>query len=134
MAAARTQTRRRKAPAKRTSANKRKRPPARAKRSLLASRPSLHLTTQLQPHQLDVLALALIAIGVFLGGVAYAGWSGGTLGDGAVRATHFVLGWLGNAIPAVLVIGGGLMPARELRPPGRPLKTSALTLTAAIAL
>ena len=44
-------------------------PAARARRSLLAARPRLP-TVALEPHQIDILALALIAIGVFLGGVA----------------------------------------------------------------
>ncbi len=44
-------------------------------------------TVALEPHHVDILALALIAVGIFLGGVSYLDWAGGTLGDGAVRAT-----------------------------------------------
>ena len=65
--------------------SKRGAPPARARRSLLASRPRLP-SLVLAPHHVDVVALALIALGVFLGGVAYGHWAGGALGDGAVRA------------------------------------------------
>ena len=39
---------------------------------------------QLEPHHVDIIALALIAIGIFLAGVAYLHWAGGALGDGAV--------------------------------------------------
>ena len=55
------------------AATKRKQPPARrAKRSLLASRPALPVPKlELQPHQVDIVGLALVAIGVFLAGVAY---------------------------------------------------------------
>ena len=60
-------------------------PRARGKRSLLASRPSLRGWLELEPHQVDVIALALIALGIFLAGVAYLRWGGGTVGDGAVH-------------------------------------------------
>jgi DNA segregation ATPase FtsK/SpoIIIE, S-DNA-T family len=112
---------------------KRRRPPARARRSLLAGRPRLP-TVALQPHQIDIIALALIAIGVFLGGVEYAHWAGGAVGDGVGRATRFCFGALGYAVPAGLVAGGGLILARELRPPARPLRTGVICLVAAITL
>ena len=61
------------------------RPPG-ARAALAAREPSAALpTVELEPHHVDILALALVALGVFLGGVAYLGWAGGALGDGAVR-------------------------------------------------
>ena len=110
-----------------------KTPRARARRSLLAARPRMP-TVALEPHQTDILALALIAVGVFLGGVEYAHWAGGALGDGAMRATKFCLGVLGYAVPAGLVAGGGLILARELRPPARPMRTGIICLIAALTL
>jgi DNA segregation ATPase FtsK/SpoIIIE, S-DNA-T family len=123
MAAARTQKKKRKAP-----------PPKRASRSLLASRPSLSRALDLEPHQIDIIGLALVAIGVFLAGVAYFHWAGGTLGNGAVTGMRFVVGQLGYAIPVALILGGALVLARELRPPTRPLRTGSLCLTAALTL
>ena len=108
-------------------------PPARARRSVLASRPTLR-SVALEPHHVDVLALALIAIGSFLGGVAYVHWSGGALGNGSVTAFRFVFGALGYAIPVVLVSAGGLILIRELRPPTRPLRTGLICLVAALTL
>ncbi|MGO9819350.1 MAG: DNA translocase FtsK [Solirubrobacteraceae bacterium] len=113
--------------------SKRSRPPARAQRSLLAARPRLP-TVALESHHLDIIALALIALGIFLGGIAYAGWAGGALGDGAVRATRFVFGALGYAVPAALALAGGLILARELHPPARPMRTGILCLVAALTL
>ena len=83
---------------------------------------------------MDILGLGLIALGVLLGGVAYAGWDGGTLGNGAVTAMRFVLGALGYVVPGAMVVAGGLVLARELRPPARPLRTGVLCLVGAITL
>ena len=117
-------------------ARKRKKPPPRrAKRSTLGARISHRLRRpQLEPHHVDVIALALIAIGIFLAGVAYLHWSGGTLGDGAVRAARFLFGALGYGVPIALVLGGALLLMRELRPPTRPMRTGAVCLTAALTL
>ncbi len=112
---------------------KRKAPPKRAKRSLLANRPTLSLPV-LEPHHIDIVALALIAIGVFLGGIAYLDWAGGALGDGAVSAVRLVFGVLGYAVPAALIVGGALVLMRELRPPTRPMRAGAVCLTAALTL
>ncbi len=124
----RSQTTSRRKPTTRRSA-----PPSRAKRSPLASRPSLP-SVALEPHHVDILALALIALGIFLGGVAYLHWAGGALGDGAVRGIRYVFGALGYAVPAGLVAAGGLILARELRPPARPLRTGLVCLVVALTL
>jgi S-DNA-T family DNA segregation ATPase FtsK/SpoIIIE len=117
------------------AARKTRKPPRRrARRSLLARLEVSLRPIQLEPYQLDILALALIACGILLAGVAYFGWSGGALGRGAVIAMKFVFGALGYALPAALLVGGGLMLARELRPPTRPLRTGGICLAAAITL
>jgi len=89
---------------------------------------------QLEPHHVDVIALGLIAIGVFLAGVAYLGWSGGALGNGAVKLFRFIFGAIGYAVPAVLVASGAVLLLRELRPPARPMRTGVLCLTASLTL
>ena len=114
-------------------------PPRRAKRSLLAARPSLRRgwagrQYNPEPHQLDVIALALIAVGIFLAGVDYLGWSGGPVGSGAITAFRFLFGVIGYAVPAALVAGGALLLMRELRPPARPMRTGSLCLIAALTL
>jgi S-DNA-T family DNA segregation ATPase FtsK/SpoIIIE len=88
----------------------------------------------LEPHHIDILALALIAVGVFLGGVAYAHWPGGALGDAGVSASRFLLGALGFAVPATLLACGALLLVRELGPPARPLRTGGVCLTVALTL
>jgi DNA segregation ATPase FtsK/SpoIIIE, S-DNA-T family len=116
-----------------TAKKKRKTPPKRAQRSLLASWPTLR-PLELEPHQVDIIALALVAIGAFLALVGYFHIAGGTLGNGAVRAMRFVFGALGYALPVALISAGALILARELRPPARPLRTGVLCLTAALTL
>jgi S-DNA-T family DNA segregation ATPase FtsK/SpoIIIE len=100
---------------------------------MLAGRPTLP-TVRLEPHHVDILALALIAVGIFLGGVSYLHWAGGALGDGAVRASRFVFGTLGDAVPVALVLAGVLILMREWRPPARPLRTGLVCLVAALTL
>jgi DNA segregation ATPase FtsK/SpoIIIE, S-DNA-T family len=112
---------------------KRRTPPKRARRSLLASRPRLPAFA-LQPHHVDIIALALIAVGIFLGGVAYLGWAGGALGDGGVRAFRFLFGALGYIVPVTLVAAGALILMREMRPPARPLRTGVICLVVALTL
>ena len=73
----------------------------RARRSLLASRPRLP-RLNFEPHQVDVLGLGLIAIGIFLSCVAYLRWAGGTVGEGGVHGLRFVFGALGYAVPAAI--------------------------------
>jgi S-DNA-T family DNA segregation ATPase FtsK/SpoIIIE len=115
-------------------ASKRKKPSRRrAQRSLLSGLPDIR-SVQLAPHQVDVLALALVALGIFLAAVAYAGIAGGPVGRGAIDGARFLFGALGYAVPAGLVLAGGLLLARELRPPGRPLRAGTICLVAAITL
>jgi len=123
-------------------AGKRKKPPPkRATRSFLSGggwggvKGRVNLPRlELEPHHVDILALGLIAVGILLGGVAYVHWDGGTLGNGAVTGLRFLFGALGYVVPAALVVGGGLLLARELRPPARPLRTGAICLTASTTL
>ena len=128
-----TQTKPRTKPKAKPATRKKAPPPSRARRSKLSGRPALP-SVALEPHHVDIVALALVAIGIFLGGVAYLHWSGGALGDGAVRAATFVLGELGYVVPVTLVAGGGLILMRELRPPARPLRTGLVCLLAALTL
>ncbi len=106
----------------------------RAKRSLLARLRTDLSGFRLEPHHVDIGALALIAIGVLLAGVSYFGWKGGAVGSSAVLTMKFAFGALGYALPVALLIAGGLLLARELRPPGRPLRTGTVCLVVALTL
>jgi DNA segregation ATPase FtsK/SpoIIIE, S-DNA-T family len=91
----------------------------------------------LEQRQRDVLGLALIALGVFMGYVLYG--SGGTAaGGGAGRALAVALGWtLGGArvlAPPALALGGGALLLRPVLPALRPLRTGALCVFASVTL
>jgi DNA segregation ATPase FtsK/SpoIIIE, S-DNA-T family len=124
-----------KAPAK-ARGSARRSPPTRATRSLVASRPALRGIRDLEPHQVDVLGLAIVAIGIFLGGVFYAGWGGGTLGHGALNALELLIGRLAYVVPVALVLAGARVLARgtDIAPAVRPLRAGTLCLVLASAL
>ena len=150
MAAARTSTKTRKTTAKsgartisgqratngRKAPAKKRKPPTRATRSLVASRPGLRSVRDLEPHQIDVLALAVIAVGIFLAGVAYGFWAGGSLGHGVMSGLELLVGKLAYLTPVALVLGGMRVLARDLdvAPATRPLRSGTICLLLALAL
>jgi DNA segregation ATPase FtsK/SpoIIIE, S-DNA-T family len=134
---------RRSGPRSARSAPARKRPRARTRRrrrrgagaALGALRlPSLPVLDQ---RQRDVLGLALIAAGVFMGFVLY-GSGGSSSGGRAGHAIAVALGWaLGRALglaPLALTLGGGVLLLRPVLPAVRPLRTGAICLFAAVTL
>jgi DNA segregation ATPase FtsK/SpoIIIE, S-DNA-T family len=88
----------------------------------------------LDERQRDVLALALIAVGVFMGVVLYGNGDGGGLG----HALAVALGWgVGRAkvlAPLALVGAGAAMLMRPVLPAMRPLRTGSLCLFGAVVL
>ncbi|MBO0768317.1 MAG: hypothetical protein J2O48_06490, partial [Solirubrobacterales bacterium] len=131
-----TSTKPKKPAAKRKPAAKKQAPPTRARRTHIASAPALRAALELEPHQVDILALALIALGIFLGGVTYLHWGGGSLGHGIVTGFRLLMGVFAYLVPLALILGGGLLLGRELRsgPPTRPLRTGTLCLFAGLTL
>jgi len=92
----------------------------------------------LDQRQRDVIGLALVALGIFLGFVLYG--SGGTSAHagGLGHALAVALGWaLGRArvlAPVTLVLAGGTLLLRAVLPALRPLRAGALCLYAAVTL
>ena len=72
--------------------------------------------------QRDVLGLALVALGVFLGFVLYGGWDGGRAGHGLAVALGWMLGGARVLAPVALVVGGGALLLRPVLPALRPLR------------
>ena len=86
----------------------------------------------------DVLGLALMAMGVFLGFVLYGSGGSDTAGGRAGHALAVALGWtLGGArllAPVAIVAAGMSLLLRPVLPALRPLRAGALCLFAAVTL
>ncbi len=89
---------------------------------------------ELDQRQRDVLALALVALGVFLGFVLYGGWDGGGAGHGLAVALGWSVGRARVLAPVALVLGGGVLLMRPVLPALRPLRTGSVCLAAGIVL
>jgi DNA segregation ATPase FtsK/SpoIIIE, S-DNA-T family len=93
----------------------------------------------LDQRQRDVLGLALVALGVFMGFVLYGNWDGGRAGQWLATALGWGLGRARGVVPAALVLGGGallLAPVLADYPSValRPLRAGMISLFASITL
>jgi DNA segregation ATPase FtsK/SpoIIIE, S-DNA-T family len=89
---------------------------------------------QLDRTQRDVLGLALIALGVFMGFVLYGQWDGGHVGHGLAVALGWLVGRGRGLAPLALVVGGGALLLDQVLPARRPLRTGGLCLFAGVTL
>jgi DNA segregation ATPase FtsK/SpoIIIE, S-DNA-T family len=128
----RPQSSRRRAPARARSTRRRRSRGAPSLGSLLSS--GLPRLPTLDQRQRDVLGLALVAAGVFMGFVLYGGWNGGHAGHGLAVALGWTLGRARVLAPLTLVMGGGALLLRPVLPALRPLRTGALCVFAAVTL
>jgi DNA segregation ATPase FtsK/SpoIIIE, S-DNA-T family len=69
----------------------------------------------------DVLGLALVALGVFMGFVLYGGWDGGRMGHGLTVALGWVLGGARVFTPLALAGAGAMLLLEQPLPGGRSL-------------
>jgi S-DNA-T family DNA segregation ATPase FtsK/SpoIIIE len=89
---------------------------------------------ELDQRQRDVLALGLLALGVFMGFVLYGKWNGGHLGHGLSVALGWAVGRAKALAPVALVAGGGVLLMRPVLPALRPLRAGSACLAGAIVL
>jgi DNA segregation ATPase FtsK/SpoIIIE, S-DNA-T family len=86
-------------------------------------------------HQHPELAgLLLVALGIFLASVLYAGWSGGVVGGGLVDGVRGALGGAAYGAPLACLALGGLMVARSELVDLRPFRTGLLVLALGLEL
>jgi S-DNA-T family DNA segregation ATPase FtsK/SpoIIIE len=86
------------------------------------------------PQHAELRGLALVALGVFLSSLLYAGWSGGLVGGWIADGVTSLLGAAAYAAPVVLVAIGGLMVARSELVDLRPFRTGLVAITFGVAL
>jgi DNA segregation ATPase FtsK/SpoIIIE, S-DNA-T family len=92
---------------------------------------------ELDERQRDVLALGLIALGVYMSFVFYGGphgAGGGGVGHGLAVALGWSVGRAKVLAPVALVLGGGVLLLRPVLPALRPLRTGSICLAGAIVL
>jgi S-DNA-T family DNA segregation ATPase FtsK/SpoIIIE len=78
----------------------------------------------------DVLGLALVAVGVFMGFVLWGGWDGGRAGHGLAVAFGWTLGRARVLVPLALVGAGGMLLLEEMLPSRGSLLREARTVGA----
>ena len=71
----------------------------------------------------ELLGLVLVAFGLFLASVLWAGWNGGYVGGWIGDAFEALVGGLAFALPVALVVVGGLMVGRSDLVDVRPFRT-----------
>jgi DNA segregation ATPase FtsK/SpoIIIE, S-DNA-T family len=76
----------------------------------------------------ELIGLGLVALGVFLGSVIWAGWNGGYAGGWVGNGLEALIGAATLALPAVLVVVGALMVARSDLVDVRPFRTGLFVL------
>ena len=84
--------------------------------------------------QLDLVGLALVAMGVFLAFVFYGDWNGGQVGGALADGLRYLVGVTAYVVPAALVAGGVIVVLRPFLPNSRPFAAGALCLFAALTL
>jgi S-DNA-T family DNA segregation ATPase FtsK/SpoIIIE len=89
---------------------------------------------ELDQRERDVLGLALVAVGVFIGFVLYGRWDGGRAGRWLVVALGWAMGGARELAPVALILAGGALLMRPVLPALRPLRTGAICLFASITL
>jgi S-DNA-T family DNA segregation ATPase FtsK/SpoIIIE len=127
---------RRKAPARKSAPRRRTRPKGRRGGSAINAF-GLPRLPVLEQRQRDILGLAVIALGVFLGFVLYGSGSpapGGRAGHALAVASGWALGRARVLAPVALVVGGGALLLRPVLPAVRPLRTGAACVFAGVTL
>jgi DNA segregation ATPase FtsK/SpoIIIE, S-DNA-T family len=76
----------------------------------------------------ELIGLGLVALGVFLAAVLWAGWNGGYVGGWISNGLDALIGLAGFGLPAALAIVGSLMVARSDLVEVRPFRTGLLVI------
>src|SRR5579884_1714757 len=108
----------------RTKRKRRLRPktPSRIKKRTKAARPR----SERRP---ELWGLGLVALGLFLGSVVYAGWNGGYVGAALADGFRALLGGATYVLPVGLAAVGGLMVVRSALVDVRPFRTGLIVVS-----
>ena len=76
----------------------------------------------------ELIGLGIVAFGLFMATVLYAGWNGGYVGGWIADVYEVLVGSLAFALPVLFVVVGGLMIARSTLLDLRPFRTGLFVL------
>jgi S-DNA-T family DNA segregation ATPase FtsK/SpoIIIE len=115
------------------------RKPARIRRKPKQQRPGSRPHGRTDPqlrshHRPELLGLTLVALGLFLGALLYAGWSGGVVGGALKDAFLATIGALSYVMPVAFVVLGALTLASSRLVDVRPFRSGLVTLPFGILL
>jgi S-DNA-T family DNA segregation ATPase FtsK/SpoIIIE len=82
----------------------------------------------------ELVGLLLVALGIFLASVLWAGWSGGVVGGALADSVRGAIGGAAYAAPLACLALGGLMVTRSQLVDLRPFRTGLLVLTLGLEL
>src|ERR671924_172812 len=82
----------------------------------------------------ELVGLLLVAFGLFLGSIIYAGWSGGVVGGALADGVRGATGAAAYAVPLAFLALGGLMVGRSALVDLRPFRTGLLVLALGLEL
>jgi DNA segregation ATPase FtsK/SpoIIIE, S-DNA-T family len=85
-------------------------------------------------HQLELIGLGLVALGIFLGFLLYGGWQGGKAGEGLVDALALAIGDVRYLAPVAFLAAGAIVSLRPMLPAVRPFRSGGLCLLGACTL
>ena len=80
----------------------------------------------------ELWGLGLVALGIFLGSVVYAGWNGGYVGGALADGFDALIGGATWVLPVGLVALGGLMVVRSALIDVRPFRTGLIIVAAGL--
>jgi S-DNA-T family DNA segregation ATPase FtsK/SpoIIIE len=104
-------------------------------RSRKPARPSIHWgIPELEQRHLDLIGLALVALGVYLGFVHYGGWDGGRVGTASETGLRYIAGDVSAIMPLLLIVSGAAIMLKPFVPSLRSFNVGLFTLLAGILL
>jgi DNA segregation ATPase FtsK/SpoIIIE, S-DNA-T family len=115
-------------PARKPSRSSRARGSRRAGAARRGRTPWWAILPALDETQRDVVGLALIALGAFMGFVLYGHWDGGRVGHGLAVALGWCIGGARIFAPVALIAAGAALLASAVLPAKRPLREGGLCL------
>jgi S-DNA-T family DNA segregation ATPase FtsK/SpoIIIE len=77
----------------------------------------------------ELWGLCLLALGLFLGSVIYAGWNGGYVGGALADGLDALIGGASWVVPVAFVVLGGLMVAKSALVDVRPFRTGLVVVS-----